>query len=115
MLLTATFLVSAAQNAKLEPIQVGFSSNSNWKDVEQSMGRSGTLLYDGVFKFSMPRSDLNVKIGNVTVAPTLALGSWVAFENQGNTSMIMSDLVLTLDEVNSVMQMLQERGRADSA
>jgi hypothetical protein len=59
-----------------------------------------------VFKFSMPRSDLNVKIGNVTVAPTLALGSWIAFKNEGNTSMLMGDLVLTLDDVNPVMQML---------
>jgi hypothetical protein len=63
----------------------------------------------------MPRSDINVKIGNVTVAPTLALGLWVAFENQRNTSMIMGDLVLTLDKVNSVMQMLQERGIEQTA
>ena len=70
------------------------------------MGRSGTLMPGSVFKFSMPRSDLNVKIGNVTVAPTLALGSWIAFKNEGNTSMLMGDLVLTLDDVNPVMQML---------
>ena len=106
LLLTATVLVSAAQTAKLEPAHVEFSSNSSWKDVEQSMGRSGTLMPGSVFKFSMPRSDLNVKIGNVTVAPTLALGSWIAFKNEGNTSMLMGDLVLTLDDVNPVMQML---------
>lgn len=80
------------------------------------MGRSGALLHDCVFKFSMPRSDLNVKIGNVMVAPILALGSWVAFKNKENTSMLMGDLVLTLDAVNPVMQNATGKGyRADSA
>ena len=79
------------------------------------MGRSGTPMPDGVFKFSMLRNDLNVKIENVTVGPTLALGSWVAFKNEGNTSMLMGDLVLTLDEVNPVMKMLQQRGIEQTA
>ena len=115
LLLTATVLVSVAQTTNIEPSQAGSSSNYSWKDVEQAMGRSGTSTTDGVYKFSMPRSDLNVKIGNDTVAPTLALGSWVAFKNEGNTSMLMGDLVLTLDEVNPVMQMLQQRGIEQTA
>ncbi len=65
---------------------------------------------DGVFKFSMPRSDLNVTIGNVSVAPALALGSWVAFKNSGNESVAMGDLVLTEGEANVVMQKLQQGG-----
>jgi hypothetical protein len=68
-----------------------------------------------VFKFSMPRSDLNVKIENVTVYPALVLGSWVAFKNEGNASMLMGDLVLTMDEVNPVMQMLQKKGIEQTA
>lgn len=115
LLLTATVLVSAAQTTNVEPPQAGSSSNYSWKDVEQAMGRSGTLTPDSVYKFSMPRSDLDVKIENVTVAPTLALGSWVAFKNEGNTSMLMGDLVLTLDEVNPVMQLLQQRGIEQTA
>ncbi len=115
MLLTATALIGTAQPTKLEQAQAGLGSNSSWKDVEQAMGRSGTLMPGDVFKFSMPRSDLNVKIENVTVDPTLALGSWVAFKNEGNTSMLMGDLVLTLDEVNPVMLKLQERGIEQTA
>ncbi len=115
LLLTATVLISAAQPAKLEQAQARLSSNSSWKDVEQAMGRPGTLMSGDVFKFSMPRSDLNVKIENVTVDPALALGSWVAFKNEGNTSMLMGDLVLKLDEVNPVMQMLQQRGIEQTA
>lgn len=115
LLLTATALISVAQTAKLEPVQAGLSSKYDWKEVEQAMGRSGAQTPDGVFKFSMPRSDLNVKIGNVTVEPTLALGSWVAFKNEGDTSMMMGDLVLTLNEVTPVMELLQQRGIEQTA
>lgn len=115
MLLTATVLIGTAQPTKLEQAQAGLGSNSSWKDVEQAMGRSGTLMPGDVFKFSMPRSDLNVKIESVTVDPALALGSWVAFKNEGNTSMLMGDLVLTLDEINPVMLKLQERGIEQTA
>jgi hypothetical protein len=91
------------------------NSDSSWGNVEKAMGRSGTLQPGGVFKFSMPRSDLDVKIGNVTVAPALALGSWVAFKDTGNGSMVMGDLVLTEGEVNVVMQKLQEGGIEQTA
>jgi hypothetical protein len=37
LLLAVAVLVSATQTAKLEPTQVGFSSNSSWKEVEQAM------------------------------------------------------------------------------
>ncbi len=68
-----------------------------------------------VFKFSMLRSDMNVQIENVTVDPALVLGSWVAIKKEGNTSMLMGDLVLTMDEVNPVMQNLQKRGIEQTA
>lgn len=116
MLLTTTVLISAAQpTAKLDQAQSGLGPNSSWKDVEQAMGRSGTLMPGDVLKFNMPRGDLNVKIDNVTVKPALALGSWVAFKNEGNRSMLMGDLVLTLDEINPVMQMLQGKGIEQTA
>jgi hypothetical protein len=63
-----------------------------------------------VYKFSMPRSDLKVTIGNVRVMPALALGSWAAFKNTSSGSMVMGDLVLTEAEVGPVMQKLQAGG-----
>jgi hypothetical protein len=77
----------------IKPEQAEAASGSGWKDVEQTMGRTGTLLPDGVFKFSMPRSDLNVMIKDVRVMPALALGSWAAFKNVDGESMVMGDLV----------------------
>ncbi|MGQ7518039.1 DUF1259 domain-containing protein, partial [Streptococcus suis] len=41
----------------------------------------------------------------------LALGSWLAFKEMGNTdAMVMGDLVLTQPEVNPVMKKLAEDG-----
>jgi hypothetical protein len=46
----------------------------------------------------------------VTVAPGLALGSWVAFKKMGNEAMVMGDLVLTEEEIEPVMLKLQQEG-----
>src|SRR6266404_7505336 len=81
-----------------------------WKPVETSFGRSGKLQPDGVFKFSMPRKDLNVTVSGTSIKAGLALGSWVAFKGDVADSMVMGDLVLTEGEVEPVMLKLQQGG-----
>jgi biotin operon repressor len=83
---------------------------SDWKAVEQAVGRSGQLQGDGAYKFGLPRGDLKVTVDGVQVKPTLALGSWVAFSSPGQDAMLMGDLVLPEDEVSPVMLALQENG-----
>jgi hypothetical protein len=83
---------------------------SDWKAVEQALGRSGQLQGDGAYKFGLPRGDLKVTVDGVQVKPTLALGSWVAFSSPGQDAMLMGDLVLPEDEVSPVMLALQENG-----
>jgi biotin operon repressor len=83
---------------------------SDWKAVEQALGRSGQLQGDGAYKFGLPRGDFKVTVDGVQVKPTLALGSWVAFSSPGQDAMLMGDLVLPEDEVSPVMLALQENG-----
>src|SRR5260370_5467104 len=83
---------------------------SDWKAVEQALGRSGQLQGDGAYKFGLPRGDLKVTVDGVQVKPTLALGSWLAFSSPGQDAMLMGDLVLVEDEVSTVMLALQENG-----
>src|SRR5437016_11103451 len=83
---------------------------SDWKAVEQALGRPGQQQADGAYKFSLPRGDLKVSAAGVQVKPTLALGSWLAFSSPGQDAMVMGDLVLTEDEVSPVMLALQENG-----
>ena len=80
---------------------------TDWKDVDAAIGKSGTLQADGVYKFSFPRSDLDVTVGEVHVRPALALGSWAAFIDMGSSTMVMGDLVLTETEVNDVISALR--------
>ena len=76
---------------------------SDWKPVESALGRSGKAQPDGAFKFSLPRSDMQVTVSGTQVKAGLALGSWVAFNHPGNDAMVMGDLVLAESEVEPVM------------
>ena len=49
-----------------------------WKDVDTVMGRTGQMQAGGVYKYGIPRRDLKVTKDGITIAPGLALGSWVA-------------------------------------
>lgn len=88
--------------------QAQVDSNATWKSVEAALGRSGQSQPGDVYKFSLPRKDLKVVKEGVTVAPGLALGSWLAFKKMGSDAMVMGDLVLTEEEVQPVMLKLQE-------
>jgi hypothetical protein len=80
--------------------------NTTWKPIDDAMGRAGQDQPDGVRRYSMPRSDLNVTAEGVQIKAGLALGSWAAFHTMANQSEVMGDLVLTDSEVNPVMQKL---------
>jgi hypothetical protein len=82
----------------------------NWTQVEQALGRRGTTSAEDVVKFGFPRTDLKVLVGGVTLKPTFALGSWVAFQRIADHAMVMGDLVLLENEVEPVMASLQENG-----
>jgi len=83
---------------------------SNWKAVDDAMGRAGQDQPDGAHRFNMPRSDLKVTANGVEIKPGFALGSWAAFQMMGNHSDVMGDLVLTESELAPVMQKLVDSG-----
>lgn len=90
------------------------SSPNDWKPVEDALGRTGQISGD-VIRFAMPRKDLHVTLDGVEIKAALALGSWAAFKKEGNTAMVMGDLVLTEAEIHAVMARLQEGGIQESA
>jgi len=87
----------------------------DWKQVEQALGKTGSMQPGDVYKIGIPRSDLTVMVGDVKIKPALALGGWVAFKSHGNEAMVMGDLVLTDDEVGPVMMKLQQEGIEQTA
>src|SRR5689334_8321186 len=91
------------------------ANQSRWKEIDTILGRAGQPQPGGVQKYSFPRSDLTVKVGDVTLKPAFALGSWVAFKYAGGGTMAMGDLVLTEREVNPVLSKLQAMGIEQTA
>lgn len=89
--------------------------STDWKPVEAALGRTGSLQPGDVYKFGMPRKDMQVTVEGVSIKPGLALGSWVAFKKMGNDAMVMGDLVLSEDEVEPVMMKLQQNGIEQTA
>jgi hypothetical protein len=98
-----------------------------WTAVDTIFGRPGTAQPGGVYRFSFPRSDLRVMVGDVAIKSALALGSWVAFvqmpagaKHGGRRAgagqvMAMGDLVLTEDELHRVITALQAGGIEQTA
>src|SRR5712692_9376410 len=57
----------------------------------------------GYYRYTWPRRDLTLRIGDVTVSPALALGAWAGFSGDAADATMMGDLVLTSGEVKPVL------------
>jgi hypothetical protein len=79
--------------------------------IEQRTGAKGKLdEKSGVFKVSVPRSDLKVTSGGIHITPPMGLTSWAAFTRAGVHTAVMGDIVLTEDQVNPVMSAALDNG-----
>ena len=86
------------------------AAETDWSKVAVALGKSGAVMPGEVYRVGMPRTDLHVTLDGVELKPTLALGSWVAFEGTGSDTMVMGDLVLTESEISPVMKQLLAGG-----
>ena len=89
---------------------LALAADADWSAVASALGKSGTEMPGGVYRVGMPRTDLHVTLDGVAIRPTLALGSWLAFQKTGSEAMVMGDLVLTETEVGPVMKTLADGG-----
>src|SRR5689334_18472088 len=87
-----------------------FAADGDWARVGEALGKAGTEMSGGVYRIGLPRTDIKAMLDGVELKPGFALGGWLAFEKAGAQTMVMGDLVLTGDEVTSVMQKLLDGG-----
>lgn len=80
--------------------------------IEQITGLKGAWnVAEGVFKVSVPRTDVAVKVDEWKMPPFMGLTSWAAFlAGKKADTMVMGDLVLFEDEVNQVMSSALDNG-----
>jgi hypothetical protein len=74
-----------------------------WDSVATSLRAPG-IATGGYYRYNVPRRDITLRIGDVTVSPALALGSWVGMSaGPGGEAEAMGDLVLLAAEVKPVL------------
>src|SRR5204863_3458629 len=74
-----------------------------------TLARQGDFK-DGVLKVNIPRSDLKVVVDGVATPTPFGFGGWVAMTKGTGMDVLMGDLVLTEDQVSSVMTALLDNG-----
>jgi Domain of Unknown Function (DUF1259) len=93
------------------PCSLAAAARLDTATIERLTGVKGEFNdKEGVFKVSVPRSDLDVTVAGVKMTPPLGLTSWAAFQQAGNQAMVMGDMVLLEDQVNPVMSIALENG-----
>ncbi len=65
---------SAPQNQSEQSNNQQPAAATDWKPVEQALGKAGSMQPGDVYKVSLPRSDLKVTVSGVELKPALALG-----------------------------------------
>lgn len=73
--------------------------------IEAATGIKGTRNdAEGVFKVTLPRTDVSVMVEGWKIPPFMGLSSWAAFKADGmGMAMVMGDTVVFEDEVNPAM------------
>ncbi len=112
LLSVATVLMSGGSAIGAPARQAG---DVDWNAVQDALGRPGSMMAGDVFRIGIPRTDLKVTVNGVAVQPGFALGSYAAFKQFDDGTMVMGDLVLLDEEVNGVMQGLFDQGFEVSA
>jgi len=102
------FVATASLCAALACSHSSLATPPNWNAVGTALGKTGAEMPGGIYRVGLPRSDLSVTLDGVTLKPSLALGSWLAFAPMGSKAVVMGDLVLTEEEVGPVMKKLAE-------
>ena len=85
-----------------------------WDSVGRILQTSGSAT-GGYYRYTVPRRDITLRIGDVTVSPALALGAWAGFSGDAANATVMGDLVLTSGEVKPVLAELARQRIAVTA
>jgi predicted metal-dependent enzyme (double-stranded beta helix superfamily) len=78
-----------------------------WDSISRVFGAAANVNA-GTYRYNLPRSDLHVRVGNVEVAPALALVTWAAFGAIGADSVVMGDIVVSPGELPNVLRGLSD-------
>lgn len=108
---TAMFLALALGHAAVALAAPKQGGGLDTAAIEELTGAKGALdVKEGVFKVTLPRSDIKATAAGVKMTPPLGLSAWAAFTKAGKHTMVMGDIVLLEDQVNPVMSAALDAG-----
>ena len=82
----------------------------DYRQVLTYLAKQGDFK-DRVLKVNIPRSDISVTVANIRTPTPFGFGGWIALtKGTGGMDVMMGDLVLLQEEVNSVMSALLSNG-----
>lgn len=82
---------------------------TSWDSVARIL-QAPEAVTGGYHRYNFPRRDITLRIGDVTVSPALALGSWAGFSGEPGDASVMGDLVLAAAELKPVLAELARQG-----
>jgi len=80
-----------------------------WDSVGRVLGANGAANA-GTVRYNIPRVDLRLRVGDVAVAPALALITWAAFGVMGTDTVVMGDVVTVWAELGTVLHEFADNG-----
>jgi hypothetical protein len=94
----------------LVPAVVSQEMPSDYAQVLKTVGKTGDYK-SNVLKVNIPRNDLHMTVDNLSLPTPFGFGGWFAMtKGDGGDDVMMGDLVLLQEEVNSVMSALLDNG-----
>lgn len=100
--------VVAALSTTASCVRGQAAPDSGWVEVGRIL-QSPPVATGGYQRFNFPRRDITLTMGDVTVAPALALGGWAGFSGTPAAAMMMGDLVVTRAELQPVLAELERQ------
>ena len=95
---------------KEQPKQAG-AKVPDWAALEKIFKRSGTAVANDVYKFSLPRSPLQVRLDEQQLPPGVGLACWAAFYAcPCGLTKVMGDTCVTREELQGALDALRGGG-----
>jgi hypothetical protein len=107
--MSAVLLLSVAEQAAGAQPTAGASAGASWDSVA-SILQTTTTATDGYRRYNLPRRDVTLRVGNLTVSPSLGLGTWAGFGGTPQDATMMGDLVVLSSELKRVLAELSRQG-----
>ena len=110
------WLIAASLGGILNCALLAAGEQLDTAKIDEITGLKGKLnKEEGVYKVSLPRSDVKVMVDGWVMPPFMGLATWAAFKGTNDKAMMMGDTVVFQDEVNSVMSAALDNGLSVTA